>query len=143
MLFCVASPYGVGAVLFYKVAENVDKPIAFASRTLSSAERNHAHLKKEGLAVIFEVGLFHQYLFGLRFTIVTDYKPLLAPFGKKQSVPLMTAVRIQRWPMLLGAYQYQLVYRPGIQNGNADALSRLPLKETVIVPKKNQKLPRR
>ena len=44
---------------------------------------------------------------------------------EKQAVPVMAAARIQRWAIPLGAYQYQLVYRPETQNGNADALNRL------------------
>ena len=73
---------------------------------------------------------FYQYLFGQNFTIVTDHKPLLGLLEEKLAVPTMAAARIQRWAMFLAAYQYQLIYRPGAQNGNADALSRLPLAST-------------
>ena len=57
-----ASPYGLGAVLFH-IIDGKEKPISYASKTLSSAERNYAQLDKEGAAVIFGIKKFHQYLY--------------------------------------------------------------------------------
>ena len=76
MLACDASPHGVGAVLSQYQDDGVEKPVAFASRSLSKAEKNYSHLKKEGLAVIFGVKHFHQYLYGSHFTILSDHQPL-------------------------------------------------------------------
>ena len=53
------------------------QPVAFASRTLSAAEKNYAHLDREGLALVFGVTKFHKYLFGRSFVVQTDRKPLL------------------------------------------------------------------
>ena len=53
-----------------------DKPVAFASRSLAPAEKRYAQLEKEGLAIIYVVKKFHQYLFGRKFTIYSDHKPL-------------------------------------------------------------------
>ena len=69
------SPYGVGAVLSQYQEGRVEKPVVFASRSLSKAEKNYSHLEKEGLAVIFGVKHFHQYLYGCRFTILSDHQP--------------------------------------------------------------------
>ena len=76
ILVCDASPYVVGAVLSQYQDDNTERPVAYASRSLSKAERNYSHLEKEGLTVIFGVKHFHQYLYGRHFTILTDYQPL-------------------------------------------------------------------
>lgn len=61
----VMLPYGVGAVLSQRGRDGKEQPVAYASRTLSKAERNYAHLEKEGLAVIFGLTNFiSTYLVG-------------------------------------------------------------------------------
>ena len=122
-----ASPYGVGAVLSHVMPNGQEKPVCFASRTLTSAERNYAHIEKEGLSVIFAIKKFHQYLFGYKFTIFTDHKPLLGLFGESKALPGEVSGRILRWALLLSAYNYVLKYRPGVDHANCDGISRLPL----------------
>ncbi|XP_065190696.1 uncharacterized protein K02A2.6-like [Sycon ciliatum] len=122
---CDASPYGIGAVLSH-VVNGEEHPVIFASRTLSSAERNYAQIEKEGLAMVFAVKRFHKYLYGQSFTLQTDHKPLLGLFSECRPVPAMASGRIQRWALMLANYDYELQYKPGKSNGNADGLSRLP-----------------
>ena len=49
---------GVGAVISHRI-NGIDRPIAYASKTLSAAERNYSQLDKEALALIFGVKHFH------------------------------------------------------------------------------------
>ena len=53
-------------------------------------------------------------------------------FKAEKAVPAMASPRIQRWALLLAAYDYELAHREGSKHGNADGLSRLPLSDTVV-----------
>ena len=56
---------------------------------LTLAERNYAQFDREALAVVFAKEKFHNYVFGRKFAVFTDHKPLLSVFGKGKSIPLM------------------------------------------------------
>ena len=122
-----ASPFGLGAILSHVEEDGRESPVYYASRTLSAAERNYPQIEKEGLALVYAVKKFHQFLYGNKFYLFTDHKPLLGLFSETASLPARSASRVLRWAVMLSGYNYELKYRPGLQNGNADMLSRLPM----------------
>ena len=92
-----------------------EHPIAYASRTLTNAEKNYSNLERETLALVFGVKKFHQYMHGRHFSLVTDHRPLESLFNEKAIQP-MAAARIQRWALTLAAYNYSTEYKPGPQH---------------------------
>ena len=119
-----ASDRGLGAVLTQK-QDGHRRVIAYASRGLRGEERNDANyssMKLETLALKWAITeKFRDYLLGGRFTVYTDNNPLTY-FHKKAK---LSAVE-QRWAAALASFDFNIKYRPGHCNANADGLSRLP-----------------
>ena len=84
------------------------------------------------MSLVFGVKRFHQFLYGRKFTLVTDHKPLQAILGPKSAVPTLAAARMQRLALVLSAYDYDLMYRRSEEHSNADALSRLPCRDSSV-----------
>ena len=131
-LTCDASPYGVGAVISHTLTDEStrrreERPVHFASKTLSKTERNYSQLNKEALAIMYGIRKFSMYLQGRKFLIVTDHKPLLGIFTPGADIPEDLSPRRTRWAVALAAMDYRLQHKPGADIGHADFLSRLPL----------------
>ena len=129
-----SSSYGIGAVLSHRI-DGVDRPVYFVSRSLTEVERRYSQVEREALALVFAVKKFHFYLWGQKFKLITDHKPLLGLFSNNKNIPTMASGRIQRWSLILQSYHFDLVHCSGKLLGSADTLSRLPL------PHKNECVP--
>lgn len=114
-----ASNFAIGAVLS-QGSIGSDKPIAFASRTLNKSEEKYSAIEKELLAVVWACKYFRPYLYGRKFVLYTDHKPLTYGLNLKD-----TNNRLVHWRLSLSEFEYEIKYRPGKQNTVADSLSRI------------------
>lgn len=117
-----ASNIAIGGVL-----SQSDRPIAYYSRTLNSAEKNYSTIEKELLAILACTKHFRPYLYGQNFIIETDHNPLVWLYKIKEPNS-----RLIRWKLKLEEFNFQIVYKKGKDNKVADALSRVEInnKET-------------
>ncbi|XP_055362214.1 retrovirus-related Pol polyprotein from transposon 412 [Betta splendens] len=116
-----ASTTGLGAAL-YQEQEGETRVIAYASRGLSRSEARYPAHKLEFLALKWAVTeKFHDYLYGNDFTVITDNNPLTY---------LLTTAKLDavsyRWLAALSTFTFNIKYRAGKQNVDADGLSRRP-----------------
>ncbi|XP_054276767.1 uncharacterized protein K02A2.6-like [Macrosteles quadrilineatus] len=117
-----SSSYGIGVALLQLQEDGTKRPVAYASRSLTSAERNWAQIEKEALAIAWGCERFEHLILGLHLHIETDHKPLLSIF-KIKDLDNITP-RLQRIRLRLMRYTYDITYTPGKQLILADALSR-------------------
>ncbi|GFV86466.1 retrovirus-related Pol polyprotein from transposon 412 [Trichonephila clavipes] len=102
-----ASGYGIGAVLV-QIQNNVEKVIAYASRTLTKAEKNYSTTERECLAIVWATNKFRP-----------------DPSG-----------RLARWALRLQEHHFDVKYKTGKKHSDADALSRNPVEEETETPDK-------
>lgn len=115
-----ASDIAIGAVL----SQN-NHPIAYASRTLSSAEQKYNTTEKELLGILWAVTHFRPYVYGRKFTLRTDHKALI--WLSKLKEPNQ---RLTRWKLKLQDYDFNIEHVKGKDNHVADALSRVEIHHT-------------
>ena len=120
-----ASGFGVGSVLAQiqrDKGREKEVVIAYASQHLNDSQANWSTVEKEAYAIVHAVKTFYPYLYGRKFQVVTDHRPLQWLMSIKEPTG-----RLARWALLLQEFDIDIVYRPGKQNQNADCLSRIPI----------------
>lgn len=136
---CDASPTGVAGVLSH-IVDGIEKPVAFASRSLSVAERNYSQLDREAVAIIFTIQKFYRYLYGRSFKLITDNRPLTRIFRQEAKLPAITASRLLRYATFLSSFDYKIEHRKAEEHGNVDYLSRAPLEIKPIVQDEDEEI---
>ncbi|XP_055842563.1 uncharacterized protein K02A2.6-like [Episyrphus balteatus] len=120
-----ASGEGIGAFIAHIFPDGTEKVVMHAARALTPSEKKYSQIEKEALGLIFAVTKFHRMIYGRRFSLHTDHKPLLAIFGSKKGIPVYTANRLQRWALTLMMYDFKILYVSTKEFGCVDVLSRL------------------
>ena len=112
-----ASNPGLGTMLLQGPTGN-DLLVAYANHSLNNAESHYTTSEKELLAIVWATKYFRPYLYGQKFKIVNDHKPLVWIMNVKDP-----GSRLMRWRIKLAKYDYEILHKSGIQNTNTDALS--------------------
>ena len=117
-----ASILGLGAVLSQKQDGSQAHPIAYASRSLHTHERNYGITELETLALVWAVRLFRPYLLGHKTIVFTDHSACTSLLKAPHPSP-----KLARWAVTIQEFDLDIRHRPGKTNANADALSRNPV----------------
>ena len=114
-----ASGWCLGAVLWQYDEKRRERPIYYASRQMNPAEKNYTTTEREALAVVYACKKFRHYLLGYKVTFHTDHDSLKYLVNKPD-----LSGRLARWILLLQEFTYEVKFKPGNANANADYLSR-------------------
>ena len=113
-----ASTEGLGAMIEQQ-HDGLWHPIAYASRSLTDAEKKYSPIEAETLSIVFGCERFSEYVYGRKFLIQNDHQPLKTIFSK----PITSCPPwIQRFFLRLQRYDFDLEYSPGKTMIVADAL---------------------
>lgn len=94
-------------MLSHGYADGSERAIQYASQTFSETQRKYSQIDKEAYAIIFGVKKFFQYLYGNKFTLITDHRPLVQIFSPTGSLPIYTAMRMQHYAIFLQGFNYE------------------------------------
>ena len=124
----LVTPQNAELERYYFIALQTEASVRFSifPKILSATQRRYSQIQKEALSLVYALKKFHQFLYGRKFIVVTDHKPLVTLFAPDKGTPAMAANRLARWALLVHQYDYTVEYRRSKDHGNADALSRLP-----------------
>lgn len=110
-----ASNYAIGGVLSQE-----NHPICYYSRTLNEHEIRYSTIEKELLAIVQASKYFRSYLYGRKFIVRTDHRPLVWLSSLREP-----NAKLQRWKIKLEEYNFDIEYVKGKDNQVADGLSRM------------------
>ena len=130
-----ASGIGVGGVLSQIDETGKDKPVAFVSRILNTAEKNYSAVEQEALAIVFCCTKLRSIILDREVHLRTDNSSMTWVLDKS----LSNKGRLARWALLLSEYDIRCKYVKGRANVVADALSRAPIQVASIRTKAIQK----
>lgn len=115
-----ASSLGCAGVLLQE-RNGIDLPVAYFSKSFQKAEKNKAIIEKELLAIYHSIVAFRPYIYGKKFTVYTDHKPLIYLFTMKNIASKLVRIKLE-----LEEYDFDILHIKGKDNIQADALSRMP-----------------
>jgi len=116
------SPPGLSAILVQSTSKQDCRIVAYTSRSLSAVERQYSQTEQEALAIVWVIEKLHIYLYGNRFTLLADCKPIKLIFSNPKSTP---PARIKHWNLRLQGYDFEVIHTSGSENPS-DYLSRHP-----------------
>jgi hypothetical protein len=115
-----ASERGLGAILCQKDQNDIECPVAYASRKLVQREQHLSTTEKECLGLVWAVDYFKPYITGRKFLIQVDHNPLVWLQRTKDSNQ-----KLLRWSLKLQEYDFDIEYKKGSSHTNVDTLSRI------------------
>ncbi|XP_054278392.1 uncharacterized protein K02A2.6-like [Macrosteles quadrilineatus] len=121
-----ASPVGLGAILSQRYSDGSERPISFASRSLTKCEQLYSQIDKEATGIYWGLKKFFPYCYGRKFTLITDHKPLVSIFSPTKTLPSISATRLFNYAHFLSGFDYKIEYRRTSDHANVDFLSRFP-----------------
>ena len=124
-IVCDASHEGLGAILMQKFDDKDWKPISCASRCLTNYEQKYSTNELELLAIAWAVKHYRNYIYGVKFEVVSDHKSLETALKSNHGNKTYSR-RLTRWIDRLLPFDMEVVHQPGRTMGLADYLSRHP-----------------
>ena len=120
-LYTDASDVAVGATLVQLDENKIERPVQYVSRFFRGSEKAWSTIEKEAYAIVYALTKLRPYLYGAKFVIYTDHKPLKSLFLSE-----VKNTKIQRWSSLIAEYAAPIEHYKGKLNIRADMLSRIP-----------------